>query len=105
MSIEALAMAGADYMECGIDLLGWETGGSTQAPPYLLVEKIPGIEAGTNCNDDKQKANEERAKAKMREWAKAVAAMNRSLIQSEFRNERCILIKQCTQSYVANIFD
>ena len=105
MSIEALAMAGADYMECGIDLLGWETGDSTQAPPYLLVEKIPGTEAGTNCNDDKQKANEERAKAKMREWAKAVAAMNRSLMQSEFRNERCILIKQCTQSYVANIFD
>ena len=90
MSIEAFAMAGADYMECGIDLQGWETGGSTQPPPYLLVENIPGTEAGTKCNDDKQKANEERVKAKMREWAKAVAAMNRSLMQSEFRNERCI---------------
>ena len=93
MSIEALAMAGADYMECGIDLQGWETGGSTQPPPYLLVENIPGPEAGTKCNDDKQKANEERVKAQMREWAKAVAAMNRSLMQLEFGNERCILIK------------
>ena len=93
MSIEALAMAGADYMECGIDLQGWETGGSTQPPPYLLVENIPGTEAGTKCNGDKQKANEERVKAKMREWAKAVAAMNKSLMQSEFGNERCILIK------------
>ena len=93
MSIEAVAMAGADYMECGIDLQGWETGGSTQPPPYLLVENIPGTEAGTKCSDDKQKANEERVKAKMREWAKAIAATNRSLMQSEFGNERCILIK------------
>ena len=89
MSIEALAMAGADYMECGIDLQVWETAGSTHPPPHLLVENVPGTEAGTKCNDE-LKANEERAKAKMREWAKGVAAMYRTVLQSEFRNERCI---------------
>ena len=77
MSIEALAMAGADYMECGIDLHDWET--NQPPPPYLLAEKMSCSEAVRKyCNDDEVKANEEKVKAKMREWAKAVAAMNRT---------------------------
>lgn len=78
MSIEALAMAGADYMECGIDLQVWETAGSTHPPLYLLVEKNPGTE-GSKQSHDKLKANEERLKAMMLEWAKAVAAMNKAV--------------------------
>ncbi|KAI7979887.1 AP-2 complex subunit alpha-2 [Camellia lanceoleosa] len=39
MSIEALAMAGVDYMECDIDLQAWERCGQEQPPSYLLAEK------------------------------------------------------------------
>ncbi|KAI8030559.1 hypothetical protein LOK49_LG01G02301 [Camellia lanceoleosa] len=39
MSIEALAMAGVDYMECDIDLEAWERCGQEQPPSYLLAEK------------------------------------------------------------------
>ena len=94
MSIEALAMAGADCMECGIDLEVWEAGGSTQPPPHLLEEKIlSSTEVGRQSYNDKKKMNEERVKAKIRQWAKAVVAMNRTalLLPSEFRNERCSL--------------
>ena len=81
-------------MKGGIDLHVWEeTGDSTHSPPYLLLvhENIPG---GAKTGDDKQKAIEERAKAKamLREWAKDVAAMNRrAVLQSEFRNKRCVV--------------
>ena len=81
-------------MKGGIDLHVWEeTGDSTHPPPYLLVhENIPG---GAKTSYDKQKAIEERAKAKamLQKWAKDVAAMNRrrTVLQSEFRNKRCVL--------------
>ena len=80
-------------MKAGIDLHVWEeTGDSTHPPPYLLLvhENIPG---GAKTGDDKQKAIEKRAKAKamLRKWAKDVAAMNRTVLQSEFRNKRCVL--------------
>nr|DAD21957.1 TPA_asm: hypothetical protein HUJ06_023420 [Nelumbo nucifera] len=38
VSIEALAMAGVDYMECGIDLDEWERREFEPPPPYLLAE-------------------------------------------------------------------
>lgn len=87
MSIEALAMAGADYVEHGIDLQDWETTGGP--PPHLLVEKISSSEAGKGKYDDKKKMNEERVKAWIQEWAKAVAAKSRAvLLESEYRNNR-----------------
>ena len=39
MSIEALAMAGADYMKCSISLEVWEGLGTVETPAYLLAEE------------------------------------------------------------------
>ncbi|KAM0971219.1 hypothetical protein ACFX13_019440 [Malus domestica] len=40
MSIEALAMAGADYMECGINFEEWERNDGVQDPPsHLLADE------------------------------------------------------------------
>ncbi|KAA8546802.1 hypothetical protein F0562_003231 [Nyssa sinensis] len=44
MSIEALAMAGADYRESGIELEALERCGLEQPPPYLLAEQNLKIE-------------------------------------------------------------
>lgn len=74
MSIEALAMAGVDYKECGINLELWEQG-PEPPPPYLLAEKNSSIGA------KKRKANAsvpDRVilKEALRHWAKAVAVLN-----------------------------
>ncbi|CAK9144057.1 unnamed protein product [Ilex paraguariensis] len=67
MSIEALAMAGTDYMECGINLEAWECCGSEQPPPHLRADqRYLSIEAGRK-GDDKLADNSEVVKAKMRE--------------------------------------
>ncbi|KAL5818154.1 hypothetical protein ACOSQ3_022053 [Xanthoceras sorbifolium] len=39
MPIEALAMIGAEYTECAIQLKVWEDGGFEQTPPYLVAEQ------------------------------------------------------------------
>ena len=39
MSIEALAMAGADYEECSINLEIWEGFETEEIPAYLLAEE------------------------------------------------------------------
>ncbi|GMN33811.1 hypothetical protein TIFTF001_004351 [Ficus carica] len=40
MSIEAMAMAGIDYSECGIDTEDWELGDRELPPPvYLLADQ------------------------------------------------------------------
>ncbi len=76
MSIEALAMAGMDYRESGIKLEEWEKSGLEQPPLHLV--------AGQNsCVEDEKmgggdvifEAKGEWTKARMREWAKAVAAL------------------------------
>ncbi len=76
MSIEALAMAGMDYRESGIKLEEWEKSGLEQPPLHLVAEK-------NSCVEDEKmgggdvifEANGEWTKARMREWAKAVAAL------------------------------
>ncbi|KAK2651800.1 hypothetical protein Ddye_011656 [Dipteronia dyeriana] len=39
MSIEALAMAGVDYVEWGLDVEEWEREDSELPPPHLLAEE------------------------------------------------------------------
>ncbi|KAL2332758.1 hypothetical protein Fmac_013971 [Flemingia macrophylla] len=60
MSIEAMAMAGMDYKECGISLEEWDL---QQHPLYLVVERHELLNVA--------------AKAKIREWAKAVASCSK----------------------------
>ncbi|KAJ0082098.1 hypothetical protein Patl1_12413 [Pistacia atlantica] len=75
MSVEALAMAGVDYAECGIDVEAWEHGGLEQIPEYLLAEQRL-----SNKNEQKRSevlvVNEQWLKEKMLEWAKAVASIS-----------------------------
>ncbi|KAJ7976124.1 hypothetical protein O6P43_005943 [Quillaja saponaria] len=79
MSIEALAMAGIDYRECGINLDEWES--QEQPPPYLLDDQqdlsSTELDKKKKNNNKRLLANEDEwMKAKMREWAKAVASKN-----------------------------
>lgn len=39
VSIEALAMAGADYVEWGIDMEEWEQREMERPPPHLLADE------------------------------------------------------------------
>ncbi|KAG2716659.1 hypothetical protein I3760_03G137200 [Carya illinoinensis] len=91
MSIEALAMAGIDYKECSIKLNEWEKGGFYQQPPppHLLAEQNFGIHEVEKvpADADTSVANGECVKAWMREWAKAVAAMNQKQIETVLRFE------------------
>ncbi|GLT33739.1 hypothetical protein SLA2020_083030 [Shorea laevis] len=82
MSIEALAMAGADYRECGIDVELWESGGMEEQPPvYLLADKISGgVEIERKGRSDEK---EQMVKAKMLQWAKLVASMNEIAVSVE----------------------
>ncbi|KAJ1442150.1 hypothetical protein SESBI_00961 [Sesbania bispinosa] len=61
-SIEAMAMASMDCKECAISLEEWDPRFPQQPPLYLQLD-----------NNDFVDANAERMKAKLREWAKAVA--------------------------------
>ncbi|KAA8546801.1 hypothetical protein F0562_003230 [Nyssa sinensis] len=81
MSIEALAMAGVDYMECGIDVEAWESrGGLDQPPPHLLAE------VEKKGADKIMVVNSELVKAKLLEWAKAVASIMGNASQFEMRD-------------------
>nr|DAD21956.1 TPA_asm: hypothetical protein HUJ06_023419 [Nelumbo nucifera] len=70
MSIEALAMAGLDYTECGIDLDELD-----QIPPYLLFEKGSKgkIDGCSRMNENKVR-DDEQVKAWLVAWAKDVAS-------------------------------
>lgn len=72
MSVEALAMAGSNYMESGIIFEKLELFYTWENPPSYLVAEIQSNVAG------KIQENEEMVKARTKEWAKAVASMNRS---------------------------
>jgi hypothetical protein len=97
MSIEALAMAGVDYTESGLRFEEWpeQISGLEQPPLHLLAEqnspeKSSGLEQPTlhllaeqnSCIEAEKMggdvmlvANREWTKARMRQWAKAVAAL------------------------------
>ncbi|QCD98647.1 hypothetical protein DEO72_LG6g3369 [Vigna unguiculata] len=66
MSIEAMAMAGMDYKECGISLEKWNPLIPQQPPLYLVAvhEELVNLRA-------------EGMKAKIRTWAKAVASTSK----------------------------
>ncbi|CAK7334689.1 unnamed protein product [Dovyalis caffra] len=40
LSLEALAMAGTNYLEWGVDVEEWEDDDSELPPPHLLVEEV-----------------------------------------------------------------
>ncbi|KAJ0082100.1 hypothetical protein Patl1_12416 [Pistacia atlantica] len=86
MSIEALAMAGVDYAECGIDVEAWEHGGLEQIPEYLLADQRL-----SNKNEQKRSevlvVNEQWLKEKMLEWAKAVASVNQAKTKLQFQRK------------------
>lgn len=83
MSIEALAMAGADYAECGIDVEAWEHEGLEQIPAYLLAEQRL-----SSKNEQKRSellgVNERWLKKKMLEWAKTVASAKQTKTKFQF---------------------
>ncbi|KAJ0018347.1 hypothetical protein Pint_12245 [Pistacia integerrima] len=86
MSIEALAMAGVDYAECGIYVEAWEHGGLEQIPAYLLAEQRLSTK-----NEQKRSevlvVNEQWLKEKMLEWAKAVASVNQTKTKLQFQRK------------------
>ncbi|KAF7834425.1 mitochondrial uncoupling protein 5-like [Senna tora] len=70
MSIEAMAMAGMDYKECGINFEEWDCHCREQPPLYLQTGIIL-------CREEENKSIHEDAewmKQKLREWAKAVVS-------------------------------
>lgn len=89
MSIEALAMAGVSYVECGIDLQVLEHGWSEQPPLYLLVEKNVSSEVH-GCGAEALQVDKE-MKAKIRKWVKSVVSTNEIASKSnevEFRHKK-----------------
>lgn len=87
MSIEALAMAGIDHTVCSIKLEEWENGDLQQPPPHLLGEKNYSIEVGKVVAGVSMAKEEECIKARIRGWAKAVAAMNETALPLKTRCE------------------
>jgi len=75
MSIEAMAMAGKDYKECCITL---EECDPQQPPLYLVAEP-----------NELVKVAAVKIKAKIRDWAKAVASSTSK--QLSVANEKCKL--------------
>ena len=78
MSIEALAMAGADYVKCGFDLQELE-----KTPQHLLAEQRPiNYQSG---EDEREELLSEKWQVMMNEEmearAKVVAAFNLFLLQ------------------------
>lgn len=76
MSIEAMAMAGMDYKESGINFEEWNCTCREQPPLHLEDD-------ASSCSKVVNKGivvEAERMKEKLREWAKAVAS-----------NEKCTL--------------
>ncbi|PON47654.1 hypothetical protein TorRG33x02_133470 [Trema orientale] len=84
MSIEALAMAGLSYSECGIALKEWEPHSLEQPPEHLLLEGTE-IDKGPPVLKT-VKVDGELLKAEIRKWAKAVVSIKESAAQSQVRN-------------------
>lgn len=74
MSIEAMAMAGLDYRECGVNFEEWDRHCHEQPPLYLQIEQSLCREMG-----NKNKVHVESMKEKLREWAKAVSSEQQSV--------------------------
>ncbi|KAL7255042.1 hypothetical protein ACSBR1_009245 [Camellia fascicularis] len=72
-------MAGVDYMECDIDLEAWERCGQEQPPSYLLAEKhssnYQNVKKGITVDKLIIINGELVMRAKILEWAMAVASM------------------------------
>ncbi|MQM07439.1 hypothetical protein Taro_040285 [Colocasia esculenta] len=87
-SIEALAMAGADYVECGIDL---DSDAGAPPPPHLLLldeQPQPAVAGkGLSPSDGKWPLGEEETKKRLVAWAKAVATLQEYslLTQSKYK--------------------
>ncbi|KAK4394149.1 hypothetical protein Sango_1885700 [Sesamum angolense] len=82
MSIEALAMAGVNWMEIGITLEKLELGFFYDPPSYLSTVAEEIIDQNVSCrvkyddaDHDSVLQNEEMIKEKIKEWAKAVASL------------------------------
>lgn len=78
MSIEAMAMAGLDYKECGFSLEKWNPLFPQQPPLYLVAVHEELVDLGA-----------ESMKAKIRKWAKAVASTSN---QQSVTNHQCKLL-------------
>lgn len=72
MSIEALAMAGVDCIKCTINLDEKELTEVKKPPQYLLAEQSNESETNEADNLIVKQVN----KAKIEEWAKAVASLH-----------------------------
>ncbi|BFG35487.1 hypothetical protein CerSpe_217610 [Prunus speciosa] len=77
MSIEALAMAGADYMEFGINFEEWEQKDSLKdPPPYMLADEqssdVDQLLKTKGAADDILAFDNDYTKRKLLEWAKSM---------------------------------
>ncbi|KAL6277201.1 hypothetical protein ACE6H2_020802 [Prunus campanulata] len=77
MSIEALAMAGADYMEFGINFEEWERNdGLKDPPPYMLADEqsfdVDQFLRTKGGADDILALDSDYTMRKLLEWAKSV---------------------------------
>lgn len=71
MSVEALAMAGADYVECGIDLNLLDSRDREDPPPYLLADDA--FKKGHDDSSDGERYKDKEMKERLIAWAKYVA--------------------------------
>ena len=87
MSIEALAMAGFSYSECGVAFKEWESHFMEQPPEHLLLDQSSGTEVDHKGPEVKLvQVDGELIKAEIRKWAKAVVSIFESTAQFEERN-------------------
>ncbi|KAK7858272.1 hypothetical protein CFP56_013028 [Quercus suber] len=90
MSIEALAMAGADYVECGINLEALERSEREQTPPHLLAD-----EQSFNIGNEKKGAEILIVKMCSGQQKKKQACTKglKPLSQTSLKNERFNVLK------------
>uniref|UniRef100_A0A7N2M109 Uncharacterized protein n=1 Tax=Quercus lobata TaxID=97700 RepID=A0A7N2M109_QUELO len=97
MSIEALAMAGADYVECGINLEALERSGWEQTPPHLLADEqsfnIGNEEKGAEILIVKMCSGQQKKK-------QACTKGLKPLSQTSFKNERFNVLKVCLRKEI-----
>lgn len=73
MSIEALAMAGADYVECGIDLDLLDSRDREDPPPHLLADDA--FEKGHDDSSDGEWYEDKGMKERLIAWAKYICCI------------------------------
>lgn len=71
MSIEALAMAGADFVECGIDFDQLDSRDREDPPSHLLADDVFDKGYDDSCNGEWCKDRE--SKCRLVAWAKCAA--------------------------------